>query len=360
MVLFTMMLLINGHFVFAAGKNVTVSYDPKTADFTKGQKSVVYIILSAPNDAIAAAKVSILATGGVKIIDILSPLDSENKPFVNTKIVDKTITEKLAKETILVVSGTADLPGVIKIPVVVTGEKAGNLQVDTKESQIIDANGNSYNFAKSKAGYMTFSGVGRDTSIPPTPTPLPATSVNLNLTMKFQGITSSGVKSKTISGVKVQLVQGSGQAAQYSLPQYITVTMDEAGLWHGNAVFPNVKPGKDYALLIKGPKHLQKRICENDATESAPGIYICTEGKINLESNNNSLDTSGVTEMIGDVGIQDSILNSYDLSFIQNTIRKTSKSSGADADVNYDGVVNKTDYDLLIYSLVNTSGQDQR
>jgi len=345
---------------FAASKNVSVSYDPAAANFTKGHKSVIYIILGAQSDVIAAAKVSILATGGLKIIDVLSPLDLSNKPLVNVKTVDKMVSDKSVKETILVVSSTADLPSNIKIPVIVTGDKSGNLAIDKKDSQVIGANGNTYSFSESKASYITFSEDGKDRSTPPTATPLQANSVVTNLTLRFQGVKPTDVKTISIANVKVQLQQGSGQSAQFSLPQFIKVNMDDAGVWHGSAVFANVKPGKDYAILIKGPKHLQKRICENNPKEEKIGSYICTDGKLEITAGSDDINVSSITLMAGDLGIQDGILNGYDLSFVQNIMRKSSSSSLEDGDINYDGKVNKTDYDAVIYTLKNTSGLDQR
>lgn len=336
-VILTVALSINIHSVFAASPKVTISYEPASPNFTSGQQNVVTAVVQPVSGNISAATLTLQATGGVKIVNVLDGLDGSNNPLTSSKYILQDVSERSTKITILFMKATADLPTLIKIPVIVTGAKAGNLQIDTKESQINDGNGNSYTLSQPKASYITFSDTGKDTLLPPTPTPLPATSMNVTVTMKFQGIQPADVKTKTISGVKVQLVQGT----QSSLPQFISVTMDDAGLWHGSAVFPNVKRGDGYALLIKGPKHLQEKIKLD--TENAVGI-----------------NASGVTLMIGDVGIQDGILNSYDLSFIQNTIRKTSKNALSDADVNYDGKVNKTDYELVVYSLKNMSGLDQR
>lgn len=340
---------------FAASPKLSVSYEPSNPNFTTGQQNVVTAILTSSSGNISAAAVSFEATGGLRIVNVLDALDESNKPLTNTKYVDETISEKGAKTTILVMKATADLPTGIKIPVVVSG-KTGNLQIDTKESHIIDQNGVNYTLSQPKPGYIIFSENGKDTVPPPSPTPVPANTVSLNLAMKFQGIKPSEVKTKSMSGVKVQLVSGS----LFSIPQFITVTMDEGGLWKGTAVIPNVRPGNTYILLIKGPKHLQKRICENNASEQKIGSYRCSDGKIQIQAGSNTINTSDVALMTGDLGIQDGILNGYDLSFIQNTIKKTAKNLASDADVNYDGVVNKTDYDLVVESLLTTGGQDQQ
>jgi hypothetical protein len=136
--------------------------------------------------------------------------------------------------------------------------------------------------------------------------------------------------------------------------------MNNAGNWEGNVVVTGTQPGNTYQLLIKGPKHLQKRICENVPTEQVKGTYNCNIFGVRLTAGQNDLNLSGVTLMSGDVGIQDGILNGYDLSFIQNIIKKTSSSSIEDGDINYDGKVNKADFDLLVDSLLYTNGLDQK
>lgn len=352
-------VICSKNLVLASDTNVSVSYEPAAPNFSTGKQNVVTVVLRPTGGGISAATVVLHTTGGVKMVNVLDPLQLDNTPLANTKYISQEISEKSLKLTLLVLRATSDLPTTIKIPVVVSGSKAGNLQIDTKESQIIDGKGIAYTFSPTKASYITFSETGKNSVAPPTPTQLPENSLSVNLTMKFQGIKSSRLSTKTMSGVKVQLAKGTGKTAQDSLPQFISVKVGTDGLWHGSVVFPNVKSTDTYAILIKGPKHLQKRICQNNPTEKTQGAYECVGGEIKLDAENKDITTSGITMMTGDIGLQDSILNAYDLSFIQNTIQKTGKNVSADADVNYDGKVNKIDYDLVRYSLTHTSGQDQ-
>lgn len=347
--------------VFAAGTKATVSYEPIAGNFSKGSENVVTLILRPASGKISAVTLHLQATGGVNIVNVLSSQNADNSSLSNTKVIPSDMSGKSAKVTILVMKATADLPDAIKIPVVVKADKAtsGNLFLNVKESQVIDENGALYILTEPKRSYITFSQKGTDSIPPPLPTPLPQNTTVVQMAAKFQGVDPKDVKIKTIPGVKVQLVSGSGVSAVSSAPQFVPFIMDSAGLWHGSAVFPGVKSGKGYAILIKGPKQLQKRFCQNTPTEVSLGKYRCSTGEIELTTQTN-LDLTGVALMAGDVGIQDGIENAYDLSFMQNVIRKTSKSSVADADLNMDGKVDKSDYDMLLYTMKNTSGLDQR
>lgn len=348
--------------VFAAETELAVEYEPLTPNFAAEQKSVVYAVFNAKNDSIAAAKVSIESTGGVTILDVLDPVDTENKPLANVKVVDKKVSAHTVSETILIVQSGSALPSVIKVPVVVVGkkDKSGNLTLDIQKSQIVNANGVSYALQQSKKSMITFSQEGKTLSVVPSPTPLPANTMTLHITAKLQGTSPTVTKLKSVSGVRVQLLNKTNNTVIAAPPQYITLNMNDAGMWEGNVSVTGMQPGNNYQLLIKGPKHLQKRICENTPTEQAAGTYTCNSSTMKLTTGQNEVNLSGVTLMSGDVGIQDGILNGYDLSFVQNIIRKTSSSSTEDGDINYDGKVNKIDYDLVTDSLLTTIGLDQK
>lgn len=354
LIIFTIMIFVSRSSVFAVTPKGIVSYEPTSANFSLGQKNVMTLVLQA-QVPISAAQVIIESTGGVKIVEVLD--------VQNAKVIRQNSTDRHSDYTVLLVQNTADLPTVLKIPVVVTntGKNAGNLKIDIKKSQVTDGDGKLFSLSQAKAAYITFAQTGKNTNPLPSPAPVRADTVSVNITARFQGIDPKSVKIKTIAPVKVQLTQGIGTAATFSLPQFVSFTFGDDTLWHGTALIPNIKPGKDYTLLIKGPKHLQKRICENAHTEQKEGLYSCTEGKIEIGPEKVlNLNISGIVLMAGDVGIQDAVLNAYDLSFVQNTIRKTAKNSAVDADVNYDGKVNKTDYEMLVYTLKNTLGLDQK
>jgi len=121
--------------------------------------------------------------------------------------------------------------------------------------------------------------------------------------------------------------------------------------WHNGIIPFNVPPGSGYHILIKGPKHIQKKICEEKPQETYPGSYHCLEGKITLKEGVNNFDFSGIYLLVGDLPDQDGIVNSYDVSLIRNNLNKADADSLRVADLNLDGIVNSQDYSLIIAAL---------
>jgi len=175
-VIFIVVLSIHNHSAIAAEAKLHVSYEPASPNFTTGQQNVVTAVVQPVSGNISAATLTLQATGGVKIVNVLDAIGGSNQPLTNTKYIRQDVTDRSTKITILIMKATADLPALIKIPVIVTGTKAGNLQIDTKESQITDGNGNRYTLAQSKGAYITFSVDGKDTSPPAPPPPQGTTS----------------------------------------------------------------------------------------------------------------------------------------------------------------------------------------
>lgn|SRR3989344_37898 len=183
-------------------------------------------------------------------------------------------------------------------------------------------------------------------TITPTPTLGPNQSA-LNLRLKFQGILSSPNQAQNLS-VKV-LVNSVSLSVNQTVASDFTV--DANGIWSGRPVFDNVQPGSDYKVFIKGPKHLQKRICEGSPQETFPGTYNCENGALSLNYGENNLDFSNIFLLVGDVPVQDGVVNSYDISLIRNNIGSTDPAVLALVDLNLDGIVDSQDYSLIIAAL---------
>ncbi|MCX7881495.1 MAG: dockerin type I domain-containing protein [Patescibacteria group bacterium] len=179
----------------------------------------------------------------------------------------------------------------------------------------------------------------------PTPTTTPAPeSVTLNLKLKFQGILKKPTSTDKMN-VKVKL--GGRQSAD---PKIVTFTSDNNGVWSGSVNF-NVTTGSGYLVYIKGPKHLQKKICDPLPTETVPATYHCGQGKITLSAGNNNLDFSGIFLSSGDLPNQDGVSDSYDLSLVRNNLGQRDDGALRLADINLDGVVNTQDYSAIIQAL---------
>lgn len=190
------------------------------------------------------------------------------------------------------------------------------------------------------------------TSVTPPITEPPATgTASLNLKLKFQGITQKPADSFNSLGVSVKVV-GNGVQVATSAP--VVFTSDANGVWQSSTpiVFNSQLPaGSGYTVYVKGDKHIQKKVCANTPTETSPGSYHCSSGKITLVNGVNNLDFSAILMMAGDLPVQDGVVNSYDVTLIRNNLGKTDSNTLSSADINKDGIVNTQDHSLVIYAL---------
>lgn len=198
------------------------------------------------------------------------------------------------------------------------------------------------------AGQPTSTPVPTAPPTSPTPTITGGASVTLNLSLRFQGILQRVDDRFNKLTVRVTI-------AGAELPNPVTQTgefiADDQGVFRGGVSFEGIKPGSGYRILVKGPKHIQKKICQAQPAEYYPGGYRCGEGLITLVRGQNYLDFSKITLLVGDLPEQDGIVNSYDTSLVRNLIGATDPDSLGRADLNLDGVVNTQDYSLVIAAL---------
>ncbi|OGK25517.1 hypothetical protein A3D76_06110 [Candidatus Roizmanbacteria bacterium RIFCSPHIGHO2_02_FULL_37_9b] len=183
---------------------------------------------------------------------------------------------------------------------------------------------------------------------PPTITYIPSgVAMTLDLKLKFQGILGRPNRSNTVP-VKVTV-----SSAGMSTPQSISAnfSVDNNGIWSGSVYFASLLEAPDYKILVKGPMHLQKRVCDSGPSEGAPGSYFCQDGKIQLQAGTNYLDFSGIHLLAGDIPQQDGLVNSYDVSFIRNNLGKTDPILLAQGDLNFDGIIDTQDHSLAIAAL---------
>lgn len=134
--------------------------------------------------------------------------------------------------------------------------------------------------------------------------------------------------------------------------QSVTFIAGSGGIWSGQATF--TVPVGTYSVLIKGPKHNQRKICHSRPSESDLGLYRCNSFGIPLNVGSNDLDFTAVTMLAGDLPVgsgQNGVVNSEDITTIRDYLGKSDDSALRLADVNLDGVVNTQDYSLVIEAL---------
>lgn len=167
-------------------------------------------------------------------------------------------------------------------------------------------------------------------------------AVSLNMKFRLQGVAKRPVKSDG-DVFQIRLV-GPSETVLSGL-----FTPDADGKFTGT-VTGNAVPGT-YYLLVKGPRHIQKKICETAPSESKPGTYHCNAGTIALKAGENTFDFSQVTLLVGDLPMQDGVVDSYDFSYIRQTLGSRDTDQLRVADLNRDGIIDTQDISLVLQSL---------
>lgn len=180
------------------------------------------------------------------------------------------------------------------------------------------------------------------TPIPPGDTPL------LNFKVKLQGVLGMPSGASTLP-VRVTVAKTDGSFSQVFSKVQITPT--DVGVWSGTVALTSVPAGTGYRILVKGPKHLQRKFCDLVPVPTENGAYICGTNTVTLVAGTNEADFTKVPLLVGDLPPQDGLLNAFDAAQMRVNLLTVGQSAIDAADLNYDGVVNSTDYSLLIQSM---------
>ena len=174
--------------------------------------------------------------------------------------------------------------------------------------------------------------------------------VKLQLLLKLQGINNTPV---TAPKLKFKLtLAGSGDNRQLIEEIELTASSANNGLYEGTVLFDKIKPEGSFKLLVKGPKHIQKRFCHTQPTGGT--AYRCTSQEgFTVIDGVNVLDLSQVPLLTGDVPIpeQDGFLNSKDVAALKSCIQARTTTCINQTDLNYDGATNGTDFTIILNSM---------
>ncbi len=185
-------------------------------------------------------------------------------------------------------------------------------------------------------------------SVTGTPTGSATTgNIKLNLKLKFQGINKKPADSQNSMVVKAKLKK---QGTTNTVDGQGTFTADGNGIWSGTVGFNITDVGGKWLIFVKGPQHLQKKICDSAASETTGGTYKCADGNISLVVGDNSLNFSGITLLVGDLD-QNGITDAVDIGLVKNNFGKKDTNILAKADLNRDGVVDTQDFSLILAAL---------
>jgi hypothetical protein len=171
---------------------------------------------------------------------------------------------------------------------------------------------------------------------------------NINLKMKFkiQGV-STLPRIRDSLNFNIALMQDRSEVKEEIVP----FTVQPDGTYIGNKVFEGIDISKKYSLAVKGAKHLNKVVCQNNPSESFPGGYQCSASNIQFGTGDNDIDFSGIYLLAGDIPQQNGIVDSVDISFIRQNFGNTSPDNLRRGDLNFDGIIDTQDYVLIMTAL---------
>lgn len=333
---------------------LTVSFSPQTFTTTINTDSNLHVVLN-PNDAgnkISAFDLFFVPGGNLNIVSFGTPISVGGS--TGAQFTQQINSNNRLSYTISAGSDS-DLPLHVEIPVVVKATTAGNgtLTIDAgaNKSIVVGPIANYYyDLGTVPTGTYTFGVGGTNPSATVSPTGSSG-NMTLNLKLKFQGIGAKPADQFNKMTVAVTAVDQAGN----TYPGGADFVADANGIWNGT-VSLNAPAGSGYRILVKGPKHLQKRICDATPSETAGGTYRCSKGAITLANGANNLNFSGVIQLVGDLpeqgtAGQNGVIDAYDISYILNNLRSTDARALAIGDLNLDGIIDAQDYAGLLASL---------
>jgi len=218
-----------------------------------------------------------------------------------------------------------------------TGSQPGNYSVTFRGNTIDSGSGECPNRGSGSwcQATKTYTITSAPTSTP-TPTPPPG-KVKIKFKVKFDGVYEKKADQK------VQLKVGKDKTILQEISE-VFLTANNQGIYESPLLTLSsaVISGSNYHLLVKGPKHLQVRFCQNS------GQYRpCTKGNITLNNGENILDFTGYPLPGGDLPPQDGVVNALDAVALVSCLSQTSSACLAKADLNFDGIVNTMDINIM-------------
>lgn len=180
--------------------------------------------------------------------------------------------------------------------------------------------------------------------IEPTPTsPLEQFESVLNMKVRFQGIPTGPREQYRKLDASVTL-KGGGQEVK---TETIEFTAQEDGTWNGSMGVDGINSSTKYEIIIKGAKHLAKKICANNPSEALGGTYRCSEPEMNLQEGNNDLSFTGIILLGGDLPQQDGLINAMDFAFIRQNLGSQDGQNLIRGDLNLDGIIDTQDHTII-------------
>ncbi len=181
-------------------------------------------------------------------------------------------------------------------------------------------------------------------TVEPTPTSiLEKYESVLNMRVKLQGIANAPREQYRKIKVNVTL-KGGGQTVKQ---EQVEFTAQSDGTWTGGLGVDGINAATKYEVILKGAKHLAKRICANNPSEQLGGTYRCTDANMTLQKGANDLNFSGIILLGGDLPAQDGLINALDFAFIRQNLGNQDPQNLIRGDLNLDGIIDTQDHTIV-------------
>ncbi len=325
-------------------------FSPDSAKIPVGEQSSTTLLIDglAAGQKISSFDVKMQVAEGVDLIGFTTAPAPTVAPTVapiadsGCKTIAKTWDSNTRVAQVSQLCTGATLLDSVSVPITVKGTKNATGKIAITSIEVVGPQAlNGYTLGKEAFNFQVGAGGTSDGG-----TGGSSTSMQIQLSLRLQGIQA---KPRNAGPIQFRVGVSSKSMAQ-PITQNAAFTPDDRGIYHGSVGF-NVPAGDGYILFVKGPMHLQKKVCDIKPSEATPGTYSCDKGLISLKNGDNTFDFSGVYMMSCDFGAQDGICNSGDMALIFNNLGTTDAAIIQSADINRDGALNTTDHALAIASL---------
>ena len=323
---------------------------PTSINLTKEETTQIDISLNSPATEISAIDISISIDPTVAEITQIS--EDPNSKF--TDVLIKDIQADSARLVLAAKTLITSLPsGEFKIATVtLKGIDTGETNLTVKPNEIIGENGIETDVRLNVNTANTDVSVTEDTAPTPTPTPTPAPgeptptpipdTPQITFDFGFIGLLETQPDLKVLLTVSNELDNPKTQK------EYSVQTSSNGNFIYSPSNPPlslnEIAPGDGKTILLKGPKHLRKKMI--DRTTLKEGL----NNKFNWTTKSLNLDPGDLPNPNDNLK-QDGVVNAIDVALLKSRLFSRDPDDLAVADLNYDGIVNNFDLGLLITTL---------
>jgi len=313
---------------------------PDQDNFNGQEEFTVALIAQAGENKVSGAEFNFTLSGGVELIDVLKGDDFDRIYSLGDnpghKMVTIPVSENISQDDY--VTGEIEIA---RFKLKKIGNDTGELSIDGLSLSGSDFDSQGEGTAWSEVANAPFVGQYSLAS---------ASDLDVNFKIKFVGV------NKKINNqlVKVKTV---GQGINKPF-ENVAVSADEKGVLAGRFTLTDALPGPGYVLVIKGPKHLGTKFCQDGQDKR------CLPGQsLTLATGENNFDFSAYPLPPGDItgkdGKQDGVVDVEDFDVVRAGLDASSDAAVKEkGDLNFDGLNNGNDPILFLKTMAEKYDDD--